>query len=116
MKHNERYLYYAYKKLKKQMYTKEGGNLETVSTYLYYLYKGILSPEQEEILEIIEGVGGITPKELAVKMGIGNVNYVTWVCKSMAKKDLLVFVSGKVIITPKGERALAVFPKYKLPK
>lgn len=66
-----------------------------------------VSSEEKEILEIIRDGGEITSKEIAEKMGIGDVNYITKICKSMGKEDLVdVLLSGKVVITPKGERAL----------
>ncbi|MDA2929123.1 MarR family winged helix-turn-helix transcriptional regulator [Acidobacteria bacterium AH-259-O06] len=117
MKHNERYLYYLYKKSKKETYKGEIGDLERVSPYLYYLYKRVLSPEQKEILEIIRGGAEITPREMAEKMEIEDVNYITKICKSMVEKDWVdVLVSGKVIITPKGERVLGRYPVYQLTK
>ena len=65
-----------------------------------------VSSEEKGVLEII-GNGAETPKEIAEKMAIGDVNYITKICKSIGKEDLVdVLLSGKVVITPKGERAL----------
>ena len=66
-----------------------------------------VSAEEKEILEIIRDGGEITSKEIAEKMGIRDVNYITKICKSMGKEDLIdVLLSGKIVITPKGEKAL----------
>jgi len=66
-----------------------------------------VSPEQKGILEIVRDGGETTPKEIADKMRIRDVSYITKRCKSMGEKDLVdVLLSGKVVITPKGERAL----------
>ncbi len=74
---------------------KEVGDLERVS------------PEQKEILEIVRDGGEGTPKEIADRMGIRDVSYITKRCKSMGKEDLVdVLLSGKIVIAPKGERVL----------
>ena len=66
-----------------------------------------VSPEEKEILGIIRSGAEITPKKIAGKMGIGDINYITKICNSMGKEDLVdVLLSGKVVITPKGERVL----------
>ena len=67
-----------------------------------------VSPEQKEILEIISSSAEMTPKEIAGKMGIGDASYISKICNSMGKEDLVdVLLSGKIVITPKGEKALA---------
>ena len=66
-----------------------------------------VSPEQKEILEIIGDGAEVAPKEIADMMGIRDVSYITKRCKSMGKEDLVdVLLSGNVVITAKGEKAL----------
>lgn len=99
-----RYLAYLYAKSKKETYKEEAGELER--RYFYYLYKG-LPPEQKEILEIIRRGPGMTSEEIGENMGIGDIKHLENVCRSMGHKHLVdVLASGKVTITPKGERAL----------
>jgi len=66
-----------------------------------------VTPEQKAILNILSHSGDTTPKEIADKMSIKDVRYVTKLCNSMGKENLVdVLLSGKVVLTPKGERAL----------
>lgn len=66
-----------------------------------------VSPEEKEVLEIIRNSTEMTPKEIARRMGIGDISYITKICKSMGKEDLVnVLLSGKILITAKGEKAL----------
>ena len=89
------YPYYLYKKSKREMYRKVNTDFETVS------------PEEKEILRIVMSCAEMTPKEIAKNMGTWDIDHITRICNSIGKKDLVDFlVSGKVIITPKGERAL----------
>lgn len=68
-----------------------------------------VSPEEKEILRIIRSGWEITPKEIAKKMGTGHVGNITKICRSMGENDLVdVLLSGEVIITHKGERALEI--------
>jgi len=79
----------------KAMEQKEIGDLERAS------------PEEKEVLEIIRSSAEMTPKEIARRIGIRDVNYINKICKSMGKEDLVdVLLSGKIVITPKGEKAL----------
>jgi len=101
----------------------ERGYLEKVGTTAYALTVGCekameekevsdlekVSPEQKEILKIIRSAWEITPKEIAKKLGTGDVGNMTKICRSMGENDLVdVLLSGEVIITHKGERALEI--------
>ena len=66
-----------------------------------------LSSEQGELLGTIGDNGESTLKKIAERIAGGDIKYVKRICDSLAKEDFVdVLLSGKVIITPKGEKAL----------
>jgi len=64
-----------------------------------------LSSEQRELLGAIGDNGESSLKEIANKISGGDTKYVKEICDSLAKGDFIdMLLSGKVIITPKGEK------------
>lgn len=65
-----------------------------------------LSSEQRDLLGTIRDNGESALKEIANKISGGDIKYVKGICDSLAKGDFIdILLSGKVIITPKGEKA-----------
>ena len=68
----------------------------------------VTSEERKFLSTIGEVYEDLTAKQIADMMGEQDVRRVLKMCKSMGKKDLVdVSLSGKISITPKGEKAIS---------
>lgn len=66
-----------------------------------------LSSEQKDILRMVRNNGENTLQEIANKICGGDVGYINRICNFLGKEDFVdILLSGKVIITPKGEKVL----------
>lgn len=68
-----------------------------------------VTSEEKMVLDALMSDEGdnVTTKEIANRMGIKDVSYVSKMCKKMGERDLVdVLLSGKVRMTQKGEKVV----------